>query len=268
MGGVRKEQRVFPKPEILLGGNEMKRILLMILVSVMLVTLVPQAFSAPRDKPFAGTTLRFVTANQPSVETTIQEHLPEFEKLTGIKVNMEVLGTDQFTNKVTIELSSRSNSLDVYFVRPLNDLKQFSLNQWLVDLAPYFANDKEYDLDDYFEGALESVSRDGKLYGIPFVAESQIVYYRKDIFEKNGITEFPQTMDEFLKVAQRLTDKKNGFYGYVGRGKTNQVVTQFSTYLRAFGGDFNTATESLVNTPEAIEAYKFYGKLLGECYLC
>src|SRR5690554_6677728 len=243
----------------------MKRLLSMILGFIMIVTLTPQAIfstSVDTSKPFAGTTLRFVTANQPCVETTIQQYLPEFEELTGIKVNMEVLGTDQFTNKVTIELSSKSDSLDLYFLRPLNDLKQFTLNQWVEDLTPYLADDKEFDLNDYHEGALESCSKDGKLYGIPLVAESQIVYYRKDIFEQNGITKFPQTMDEFLKVAQMLTDKENDFYGFVGRGKTNQVVTQFFTYLGAFGGDFITPTESLIKTPAAIEAYKFYGQVL------
>jgi len=130
---------------------------------------------------------------------------------------------------------------------------------------PVCGNDKEFDLDDYYEGALESCIRDGKLYGIPIVAESHIIYYRKDIFEKNGITAFPQNMDELVEVAQKLTDKEHDFYGFTGRGKTNQTVSQFSTYLRSYGGDFNTATESLINSPEAIAAYKVYGKLLGEC---
>jgi len=243
----------------------MKRTLSIILGLVLLVTLVPLATLSSPAKPYAGTTLRFVTANQPCVERTIQEHLPEFEALTGIKVQMEVLGTDQFTNKVTIELSSRAESLDVFFVRPLNDLKLFSLNGWFEDLTPHLANDKEFDLDDFFDSALESCMKDGKLYAVPIVAESQIVYYRKDIFAKHGITRFPQTMDELYEVALKLTDKKNDFYGYVGRGKSNQVVTQFSTFLRSFGGDFNTATESLINTPEAIQAFKFYGKLLRDC---
>ena len=228
-------------------------------------TSTPVATATENTKPFDGTTLRFVTANQPCIETTLKEGLAEFKDKTGITVNLEVLGVDQFTNKVTVELSAKSKSLDLIFLRPLNDLKQFTKNQWLTEIGSYVENDKDFDLADYYEGALGSCTKDGKLYGIPIVAESQIVYYRKDIFEKNGITAFPQTMEELLKVAQQLTDKKNEFYGFTGRGKTNQTVTQFSTYLRSFGGDFNTATESLINTPEAIVAYKFYGKLLGEC---
>ena len=176
---------------------------------------------------------------------------------------MEVLGTDQFTNKVTIELSSRAESLDVFFVRPLNDLKLFSLNGWFEDLTPHLANDKEFDLDDFFDGALESCMKDGKLYGVPIVAESQIVYYRKDIFAKHGITRFPQTMDELYEVALKLTDKKNDFYGYVGRKKQPSCYPVLYL-LTLFGGDLIRQPKS-DQYPEAIQAFKFYGKPLRDC---
>ncbi len=221
------------------------------------------AETTANEKPYAGQTIRFVTANQPCVENTLQKSLDEFKEKTGINVNMEIMGTDQFTNKVTVELSAKSNTLDLIFLRPLNDLKQFVQNEWLTDLTGYFENDEDFDLDDFFKGAIDSCSYEGKLYGIPFVAESQLVYYRKDIFEEKGIT-FPKTLDEFMEVAKQLTDKQNGFYGVVGRGKSNACITQFSTFLRAFGGDFNTSTESLMNTPEAVEAINYYGKLLYE----
>lgn len=210
-----------------------------------------------------GVTLRFVTANQPCVEKTVQENLGDFEAKTGAKVNMEVMGTDQFTNKVTVELTAQTKSLDLFFLRPLNDMKLFDKNGWIADLNPYLKDDAEFDLGDYYESALGSCTYNDKLYGIPMTAESQLVYYRKDIFEEKGI-KFPETMDEMLAAAEKLTDKSNEFYGFVGRGKSNILVTQFSTYLRAFGGDFNSATESLIGTPEALEAVKFYGKLAGE----
>lgn len=224
----------------------------------------PSEAAVSPDKPYDGETIRLVTPNQPCVEVTMQEALDEFYELTGITVEMEILGTDQFTNKVTVELSAQNKGLDLIFLRPLNDLKLFNQNGWLTELTPFFEGDEEFDLGDFFEGSINSCTYDGGLYGIPFVAESQLVYYRKDIFEEKNLT-FPETMDEFYETALALTDKANDFYGYVGRGKTNQVVTQFSTFLRSFGGDFNTPTESLVNSPGAIAAYNFYGKLLHDC---
>jgi multiple sugar transport system substrate-binding protein len=219
---------------------------------------------ASPDKPFKGVTLRFVTANQPCIEQVIQGSLAEFEELTGAKVEMEIMGTDQFTNKVMIELAAKTKTLDVICLRPLNDLKLFNQNGWLTDITSYFKDDKEFDLSDYFEGALESCMYEGKLLGIPVVAESQILYYRKDIFEQRGL-KVPETMDEMLRIAKSLTDKSRDFYGFVGRGQSNACISQFSTYLYSYGGTFNSPTQSLIATPAAINAYKMYGALLGEC---
>lgn len=223
-----------------------------------------ETVSTDPNKPYAGQTIRIISANQPCVESSLQNYFDEFTEKTGIKVEIEILGTDQFTNKVTVELSAKTSTLDVIFLKPLTDLKLYYQNGWLTDLTPYFENDAEFDLSDYYESSLNSCSYNGSLFGIPFVAESQIMYYRTDVFEANNL-KVPENFDELYETALALTDKDNDFYGYVGRGKTNQCVTQFSTFLRNFGGDFNTPTESLVNTPAALKAYNYYGKLLGNC---
>lgn len=215
------------------------------------------------DKPFAGQTLRYVSANQPCMDNTVQNRIGEFEALTGAKVTMEIMDTDQYTNKVMVELAAKTSTLDVICLRPLNDLKLFNKNGWITDLSPHFNNDTAFDIGDYFDGAIQSCMYDGKLYCIPAVAESQIIYYRKDIFEQKGI-KVPETMDELVNAARTLTNKANDFYGFVARGRTNACVTQFSTFLFSFGGTFNNQTQSLIATPAAINAYKLYGKLVGE----
>ena len=219
--------------------------------------------SAASDKPFAGQTLRYVSANQPCMDNTVQKRAGEFEALTGAKVTMEIMDTDQYTNKVMVELAAKTKTLDVICLRPLNDLKLFYRNGWLTDLTSQFNNDKDFDMADYFEGAVQSCMYEGKLVCIPAVAESQLMYYRKDIFEQRGL-KVPETLDEMLSTAKALTNKANDFYGFVGRGRVNACVTQFSTYLYSFGGTFNNATQSLIATPAAMAAYKFYGTLLGE----
>ena len=49
----------------------------------------------------------------------------------------------------------------------------------------------------------------------------------------------------------------------------NPAVTQFSGFLRAYGADFFTEADdgtktATINTPEAVEAFEFYGKLLRD----
>ena len=139
------------------------------------------------SKPYAGTTIRVLSANQTCVEQVIYPALDEFYDLTGITVEMEIMGTDDFANKAAIELAGQSSNLDVIFLRPLESLKQYVQNGWLTDLSQ-LGNDEEFDLDDYFEASLESCTYDGVLYGIPIVAESQIMYYRKDLLEEKGLS--------------------------------------------------------------------------------
>lgn len=223
----------------------------------------PEEQPAEADKPFAGTTIRVLTANQTCIEQVIHPNLDEFYDLTGITVEMEIMGNDDYANKAAIELAGKNKDLDIIFLRPLGDLKQYIQNGWLTDISR-IGDDAEFDLDDYFAGSLESCTYDGVLYGIPIVAESQIMYYRKDLFEEKNL-EVPKTLTELRQVAEALTDKSNDFYGFFMRGKSNALITQFSSILYSFGGRFNTATESLANTEEFKAATEFYGDILYNC---
>lgn len=236
-----------------------KRILALVLSLVMALTLfgcggndAQQNNDQPADssKPYAGTTIRVLTANQTCVEKVIYPALDEFYEKTGIKVEMEILGNDDYANKAAIELAGKSDNLDVIFLRPLTDLKQYCQNGWLTDISR-IGDDADFDLSDYFEASLDSCTYDGVLYGVPIVAESQIMYYRKDLLEAKGLS-VPTTLDELEQVAAALNDPANDMYGFFMRGKSNALITQFSSILYSFGGRFNTATESLAITDDQI----------------
>jgi multiple sugar transport system substrate-binding protein len=65
----------------------------------------------------------------------------------------------------------------------------------------------------FYPQALEALSRDGKLYAIPRDISNMVIYYNKDIFDRNHVP-YPQdnwTFDEFLKTAQKLTNRPNTF---------------------------------------------------------
>src|SRR5690606_4296018 len=60
-----------------------------------------------------------------------------------------------------------------------------------VGLNALESTPEEVATDDYFPGALEAVTVDGTVYGVPWYVETRVVYYRKDLAEKAGITEPP-----------------------------------------------------------------------------
>ena len=150
--------------------------------------------------------------------------------------------------------------------RPLQDSTLYINNGWLEDLSSYIeeAGD-EFDYEDFFQASRDATSdADGTPYGIPYMTEREVVYLNMDLLEAAGYTEGPKTMDELLEMCEALNDPENGVYALALRGEGNAAVTQFSGFLYAFGGDFfdEETKTALINTPEFMEAVKFYADLI------
>ena len=244
----------------------MKRLLCMLLCLVMVLSFATVAFAAD-DKPFKGTTLRVILATH-DWTNAIEKKLGEFEDATGMKIEFEVYPENQLSDKLNVELGSGGKYIDVFMCRPLQEVQQFIQNGFLADCTD-LVNDPEFDGADFITAALNGYAyngaNDGKYYGVPLITERQVLMYRKDLLEKAGIG-VPANLDELMAAAEALDGIEEGVVGFTGRGKPNPAVTQFSTYLYAFGGDFfdfetNKAT---INSPEAVAAFEYYGKLLRE----
>jgi len=249
---MKKTKRIFKGVAVFLT-------LVMLLVSTVGCSST-SAPKAPADKPFAGTQLRVVFANHVWADA-VKTMLPEFEQKTGIKVNLENYFEDQLTQKLTVELTSGSTTIDAFMFRPLQEGKLFAKNGWLNAVDSYAGKSKDWELADFNKAAVGTVTMDGKMYGVPLVTEREVLYYRKDILQQNNIP-VPKTIDELVAAAKKLNDPAKGIYGFVARGKRSPAVTQFSSFLYSYGGDFAKDGKAALNTPEAIKAYQTYGDLL------
>jgi multiple sugar transport system substrate-binding protein len=205
--------------------------------------------------------IRVVAANHPWTES-IKKELPAFEKETGIKVKIDSYFEDQLTQKTSVEFASNSKGIDVVMFRPLQDGKMYNKSGYFADMSSYVGKEKGY-TDDFIPSSLGSVKDGDKFYGLPLVTETQVLYYRKDLLEKAGI-EVPKTLEELEAAAEKLNDPANGVSGFVSRGKRAAAVTQFSSYLYAFGGDFMKDGKSTITSPEAIKAFNYYGDMLNK----
>ncbi|CAN7755107.1 sugar ABC transporter substrate-binding protein [Paenibacillus sp. LjRoot153] len=225
-------------------------------------TTTPGAAATANAKPFAGKTISLVTANHPWAEA-IKPLLPDFEKETGIKVNVENFFEDQLTQKLTVQFTSGSATPDVFMYRPLQEGKLFYKNGWLQSLDEYAQKAKDYDFNDFSKSAIGSTTVDSKLAGIPIITEQEILYYRKDLLQKAGIA-VPKTLEELTAAVKKLHDPKNEMYGFVARGQRSPLVTQVSSFLYSEGADFTTGEKASINTPEALKAFTTYGTLLKD----
>lgn len=220
--------------------------------------------SESNEKPYAGTTLNIVICTSAFMDRVIQA-LPEFEAETGIKVNVEQLQDAQVSSKVSVTCSAQSGDVDVFGYRPLQESTLYTNNGWLEDLTSYIAASPEFEYEDFFKASREATSVDGVPYGIPYMTEREVLYLNMNLLEAAGYSEGPKTMDEMLEMCEAINDPANGVYAMALRGEGNAAVTQFSGFLYGFGGDFfDDEGKAAINTPEFLEAIKFYGKLVRE----
>jgi multiple sugar transport system substrate-binding protein len=196
--------------------------------------------------------IRFLAVNHPYTEL-IKPMLPEFEKETGIKVSIESFQEPQLTQKLTQEFATNSSSIDIFMTRPLQETLLFNKNGWYAPLDTY-------DFSDYPSNTVDIGRKDGKPYIVPLITEWQVMYYRKDLFEKAGI-KVPTNFTELEAAARTL--HTGGVTGFGSRGGAHIAVTQLSSYIYNYGGRYLENNVAVFDRPEAVEGIRFYGKLLG-----
>ncbi len=220
-------------------------------------------------KQFKGSKIEVNFAKSPRGDV-LQAHEKEFEELTGIKVGSEQIPEQQQRPKVAVEFASGRTSFDVVNVALHVQKRLIEKGKWLIDLRPMLADrnltEASYDFGDFGgPGIHAATAADGTLHTIPLNQDLWLTFYNKQIFAERGLS-FPKTLDEMFETAKALTDKSKGVYGYVGRGLKNANLPPYTSIL--LGWDQETISADgrtlLTDTPAAIAAADFYGKLMRE----
>lgn len=214
----------------------------------------------PGKKKYENVTINFIYPGA-VWSNVMAEHLSEFEAQTGIKVNAQQFTNDQLAQKIAVSMAAGGKDIDVVNYAPQQNGQLYKKNGWIVPLDQYIASSPDFDIGDFQEAAISSCTLDGEIYGIPWLTEREVVSYNKKMFEEKGI-EIPKTFEELMTAAEKLTDESKGVVGIAMRGKGAAAVTQFSGFLYGYGGNFITDGKASINTPEAIEAFKYYGDIV------
>jgi len=104
---------------------------------------------------------------------------------------------------------------------------------------------------DFSPAALDTVTVDGKIYGVKMIDDVMMLYYRKSALQAAGVQP-PQTFAELLEATRKLNNgKQKGLY--VGTDGVGEAATLL---LWSSGGDFFDSSGKKVAfaSPEAIAA--------------
>ncbi|MGN9842210.1 ABC transporter substrate-binding protein [Nonomuraea sp. H19] len=211
----------------------------------------------------ASKTVRVTLANHVWTEN-IKQALPEFEKQTGLKVEITQLGEDQLSDQYNVKLNAGSSDIDVMMYRPLQEGRLFAKNKYLADLSAQVKS-TTWDFSDFQAGPVEATTYEDKPVGVPIITEQEVLYYRKDLLAKAGLSAPPKTLDELKAAAAKVKAADPGVAGFVARTGKSAAVTQFSSFLYSFGGDFvDSSGKAAVNSDAAKQAYAYYGGLIKD----
>lgn len=127
----------------------------------------------------------------------------EFEKFTGIELELDIVLNNQYDTILDMAFSS-GNAPEVFDLKGEQRLATFVNQGAVADLTDLIKESELYDKVD--KAIWDSVSINGKIYGIPDeLASGTVTYIRRDWLERLGLSE-PTNYNEFIEVLRAFRD--------------------------------------------------------------
>ncbi|AZS38612.1 Erythritol/L-threitol-binding protein [Microbacterium lemovicicum] len=181
----------------------------------------------------------------------------DFEAQTGTQIEVEVVPYDQIQTKAILDAQSGTNNYDViqYWYTSVGALADAGA---LEDITSWVDGDADIDSSDFIQSIFGPYTQyDGKTYGLPIDGDTHVLFYNKEIFERNGV-EVPTTWSEYEQVAQKITDaeKANGVYGsaILGAKSAFNIGSTFFNRLATMSPDPIDSQMPQLNTQAAVDA--------------
>lgn len=198
-----------------------------------------------------------------------------FEEMSGIHINLEFTPEVQQREKVSVDILSKTGVYHLPMIDNMHLVKYVKsggmegLNKYIED--PKLTDKNFYKPDDFYEMVRKAAGappfgEPGDMYAVPSIFHHTMQYYRKDVFDANGLTVNDiDTFDALMQTAAKLNKPSQGFYGYSSRGMRGEGMNIFTwqTFHRGFGGRwFDENWKPVFNEQETIDAIQFYVDLM------
>src|SRR5713226_43893 len=195
-----------------------------------------------------------------------QQELQQFTRETGIRVSL-LPSPDSARQRLALWkelLGTGASGPDVYGI---DVIWPGILNEYLIDLKPYFANE----ISLQFPGIAANYTVDNKLVAMAYRPDIVLLYYRTDLLRQYGYHEPPRTWDELETMAARIqagerAKGKKQFWGFVWQGAADEALTCDALEWQAAEGGGRIIEEDQaisVNNPLAIRAWQRAARWVG-----
>ncbi|MGX5719784.1 ABC transporter substrate-binding protein [Shinella zoogloeoides] len=185
-------------------------------------------------------------------------------KNPDIQLEWVTLEENVLRERVTTDIATKGGQYDIVTIGNY-EVPIWAKQGWLVALDGL---GDDYDVDDLLPAIRGGLSVDGKLYAAPFYGESAMIMYRKDLFEKAGLTMPDSPTWEFIgDAARKITDRSADINGICLRGKAGwgENMAFLSALNNSFGGRwFDEKWQPQFDQPEWKASLQFYVDLMKD----
>ncbi len=158
----------------------------------------------------------------------------------------------QYFDRLQTDLQAGSTEIDVIsgdvVWAPL-----FAANGWILDLSDRFPKSEQ---QKFLSAPIDSVTYNGKVWGVPWLTDVGMLFYRVDLLEKSGFSEPPKTWGELKEMAEKVKQDSVTKYGFVFQGDAYEGgVTNSLEYIWTHGGDVldpEDPSTVVIDSPESV----------------
>lgn len=177
----------------------------------------------------------------------------------GVTVEVGRFEYDPYQDMVLTTLASGEGVPDVVTLDPMwaGDLIRNGTVQPLEKAA------SELNVADFVPGGYNLYAWKGVQYGVPLDLDFNLMFYRKDVYDAAmktlGMTDFPRTTDDFVKLAQEVTKET----GKPALMIENDYYAWYQGFLAPMGGNLinDAGTAYIYNNDAAVNALQVYSDL-------
>ena len=221
----------------------------------------PAATAVPAAGPV---TIHVLTMDQAGLKPAeIDQIVRDFEAQNpDIKVVMEYVGYDYVHDKIVTGMAANPPAYDAAMIDVIWP-DEFIKAGYLLDVTDRVTPEMKSGI---FPAAWNGVTRNGKIYGMPWLMDVKYFMYNKDMLQKAGFTEPPKTWEELAQQAKVIKEK--GLAEFPITWSWNQkegVVCDFTVLLFGNDGAFVGADgKPAFNNEKGVQALDWMKKTIDD----
>lgn len=229
----------------------------------------PGETGSARSETFAPGTIEFYAYGQPQYRAQFFNGWLEDNDEIASGVSLEMIQTegeaDARQRLITSLTAGATKELPDVIQTGLVNMIDMADAGALLDLTDYINGMA----DDFVDGAVENVTHNGKIYGLPVSVRPQVLFYNNAIFEEYGIDPAKMdTMEGYLEVGRELKKASSGevYLSYVDPGDRSWRYWMRRGLMPQAGAKiWDDAGEVVIDTdPGAKIAFEYFESLVYE----